>query len=420
VKSEPLAEKVRPGSFDHFYYENNNRLHSLLTKVKQGHTISSLLFYGPPGVGKTSLARLLGHCHAQQQTGEGESFFIISAANQGVKELREILTASADSVVPLIFVDEIHRFTRTQQDFLLPLIESGKIICIGATTEAPSFFLSRALLSRMALIILDKLSEATLLRLVERIAKDFGWEIEISAALLLCQQAGGDARKLLNMLEELGPPFEESRVRKFLEDSVGWIPTDEELHYQVASAFIKSLRGSDADAALYYGFRMLESGEDARFLFRRLVIFASEDIGNADPRALGVALDCASGFERVGLPEGRIPLAQAITYLAGAPKSNRSYVAMKRALALVEKFPHAEIPKALRNPSHVAARMEGAGNGYEYPHDHTNAFVPEVSYLPESLRENVLYEPSNRGYELRMLERWNWLREPNKTTNKIK
>jgi len=397
-----LPERLRPSDFSQLLRQSNPRLEGVIAKVERGEPIPSMVLYGPPGVGKTSIARLFGKL-------KGNAFFEVSGAMQGIKDLREIIEQSGGAR-PVIFVDEIHRFTRTQQDFLLPLIESGTISCVGATTEAPSFYLTRALLSRMILLIIEPVSPESLLQLSPRIREVMGWDINNEVLTLLGQASGGDVRRFLSMIEELGAPFDRERVTSYLQYAGGVVPTDEELHYQLASAFIKSLRGSHADAALYYGFRMLESGDDPRFLFRRMIIFASEDIGNADPRALEVAVAGFDAFERVGMPEGRIPLAQVITYLAGAPKSNRSYVAMKRAVAAVKQFPHAPVPPVLRNASHLAAKMEGAQLGYVYPHDEPEGYTSDVEYLPKELQGVTFYEPSDRGYEVRMKERWEWLR----------
>jgi putative ATPase len=402
-----LPERLRPSDFSQLLRQSNPRLEGVIAKAQRGEAIPSMVLYGPPGVGKTSIARLLGKL-------KSEAFFEVSGATQGIKDLREIIERSGD-ITPVIFIDEIHRFTRTQQDFLLPLIESGAISCIGATTEAPSFYLTRALLSRMMLLIIEPMAPESFLQLAPRVSEVTGWDINREVLILLGKASGGDIRRFLSMIEELGEPFNVERVTRYLQETAGVVPTDEELHYQLASAFIKSLRGSHADAALYYGFRMLESGEDPRFLFRRMIIFASEDIGNADPRALEVASAGFDSFERVGMPEGRIPLAQVITYLAGAPKSNRSYVAMKRAVAAVKEFPHAPVPLALRNSSHLAARMEGAQIGYIYPHDEPEGYTSDVEYLPKEIQGLTFYEPSDRGYELRMKERWEWLQ-----TRKIK
>jgi putative ATPase len=407
----PLAEKLRPRTLDDF--SGLDLLDSaFIAQLRSGvGRIPSAILWGPPGCGKTTLAKIIG--------GSFDCEFIeLSAVLAGVKDVREVVEKAKQCARPtLLFVDEIHRFNKGQQDAFLPHVEAGTIALVGATTENPSFYLTGALLSRCRVVVLQSLSDVALARVCQRGEEDCGVRLSDSARALLVPAAGGDGRRLLNLLESLttgaavGAEVSEDSVRKFLSNArVRVYDRDGEEHYNLASAFIKSMRGSDADAALYYGFRMLEGGEDPRFLIRRLVIFASEDIGNADPRALQLAVSTLEAFELVGLPEGRIPIAQCITYLATAPKSNRSYVAMHRAVAAVNSYPNAPVPLHLRNAETKLMRNLKYGDGYRYPHDETNGFAEGVRYLPEQVRGEPFYEPSDRGNEKTIKERQAWLK----------
>jgi putative ATPase len=300
-----------------------------------------------------------------------------------------------------LFIDEIHRFNKSQQDAFLPFIERGDVSLIGATTENPSFYLNPALLSRAKVIKLPPISEESLISILRRAEDKTKLELDPDARILLSKAAQGDARKLLNIFEALVTSSKNKKLTKedlepVLND-LGVLFYNEEEHYNLISAFIKSLRGSDPDAALFWGFKMLESGEDPRFLIRRMIIFASEDIGNADPRALGLSVATAESFDRLGLPEGRIPIAQCITYLATAPKSNRSYIAMNEAISAVKKYPRVEVPLHLRNAPTKLMKEIGYGKGYVYPHDSDET----ISYLPFKER---FYEPSDSGYERNIRE----------------
>lgn len=412
----PLAERLRPKSVDEFA-----GLAALDPRLVQqmrggGGRLPSMILWGPPGSGKTTLAKLLGSAFDCE-------FVELSAVLSGVKDVRQVVEHAKEADKPtLLFVDEIHRFNKAQQDAFLPHVESGVLALVGATTENPSFYLTGALLSRCRVVILAPLSEPALSQVLARAEAELQVSLSEAARNGLLKASAGDCRRLLNLFEVFVDTNRDLRrdltlitdeqVEEFLVSvHVTVYDRDGEEHYNVASAFIKSLRGSDADAALYYGFRMLNGGEDPRFLIRRMVIFASEDIGNADPRALQLAVSTLQAFELVGLPEGRIPIAQCITYLATAPKSNRSYVAMHRALAAVKEYPAAPIPLNLRNPETGLMRSAGYGRGYRYPHDEENGFAAGVRYLPEQVRVAPMYEPSDRGAEKIIRERQAWLRD---------
>jgi len=416
MRKVPLAEALRPRTIDEF--AGLEGLDSGLVQQLRSGTgrLPSLILWGPPGSGKTTLAMLIGAAFECD-------FVQLSAVLSGVKDVREVVERAKDAGKPtLLFVDEIHRFNKAQQDAFLPHVEAGVISLIGATTENPSFYLTGALLSRCRTVMLAPLGEEELLAVLARGAAACEVRLSESACSAFANASGGDGRRLLNLLENfvdtrvagasVAKEVEEDDVRAFLASvQVTVYDRDGEEHYNVASAFIKSLRGSDADAALYYGFRMLQGGEDPRFLIRRMVIFASEDVGNADPRALQLATSTLNAFELVGMPEGRIPIAQCITYLATAPKSNRSYVAMHRALAAVQQHPTAPVPKHLRNPETKLMKAAGYGEGYRYPHGEENGFAAGVRYLPTEVKVTPMYEPSERGAEKVIRERLAWLQK---------
>ena len=314
-----------------------------------------------------------------------------------------------DSLPTILFLDEIHRFTKSQQDVLLPYVESGIITLIGATTENPSFALTNALLSRARVIVFPSLSYETLSEIVAKGSQALGIQSKDEQAThLLIQYAGGDARRVLQLLERMAVTGEKEITVELLQTlhrfgSDTFYDRSGEEHYNTISAFIKSLRASKADAALFWGFKMIESGEDPRFVFRRMIIFASEDIGNADPNALRTAVAGLQAYEFVGLPEGKIPLAHVITYLASAPKSNRSYVAMHRAIDAVKKNPRAEVSFHLRNAPTKLMKNLGYGKEYLYPHDHEENELEGVEYLPKGLEGQVFYEPKESGAEAKIL-----------------
>jgi putative ATPase len=410
----PLAERLRPKTLDevvgqpHLTGEGG----PLRAAVERGR-IGSLVLWGPPGTGKTTLARVLAGVVE-------EEFVPLSAVTSGVKDLRAALDGARERLKyegrgTLVFVDEVHRFNKTQQDALLPALEEGLVDFIGATTENPSFEVTAPLLSRSRVLRLRSLSEEDLDILLERGMEELGVEASPEAREYLLRLAGGDARRLLNALEVAGSGAGRVEVED-VERAVGQrsLRYGREEHYDVISAFIKSVRGGDPDAALHYLARMLEAGEDPVFVARRLVILASEDIGNADPHGLPLAVAAAQAVQLIGMPEGRIPLAQATTYLASAPKSNAAYAAIGRALEDVRRGAVSEVPMHLRNAPTGLMREEGYGAGYRYAHDDEPEGMND-RYLPEELAGRVYYVPKEDGEEARIKERLDrWRREREK------
>ena len=411
----PLAERLRPRTLDevvgqpHLTGEGG----PLRAAVQRG-TIGSLVLWGPPGTGKTTLARVLAGVVE-------EEFVPLSAVTSGVKDLRGALDGARERLKyegrgTLVFVDEVHRFNKTQQDALLPALEEGLVDFIGATTENPSFEVTAPLLSRSRVLRLRSLSEEDLGLLLERGMGELGVEASPEAREYLLRLAGGDARRLLNALEVAAAGVKQRLEVADVERAVGQraLRYGREEHYDVISAFIKSVRGGDPDAALHYLARMLEAGEDPVFVARRLVILASEDIGNADPQGLQLAVAAAQAVQLIGMPEGRIPLAQATTYLASAPKSNAAYAAIGRALDDVRREPISEVPMHIRNAPTGLMKEEGYGAGYRYAHDDAPEGMND-RYLPEELAGRVYYEPKERGAEASIKERLDrWRREREK------
>ncbi len=413
TRRAPLAERLRPRTLDevvgqpHLTGEGG----PLKAVVDRGR-IGSVILWGPPGTGKTTLARVLA------STVE-EEFVPLSAVTSGVRDLRGAVDGARERLKyedrgTLVFVDEVHRFNKAQQDALLPALEEGLVDFIGATTENPSFEVTAPLLSRSRVLRLLPLSEEDLGVLLERGAGELGVEVSPEAKAYLLRLAGGDGRRLLNALEVAAAGTKSVEVAD-VERAVGQraLRYGREEHYDVISAFIKSVRGGDPDAALHYLARMLEAGEDPVFVARRLVILASEDIGNADPSALPLAVAAAQAVQLIGMPEGRIPLAQATTYLASAPKSNAAYAAIGRALEDVRRGSVPEVPLRLRNAPTRLMKEEGYGAGYRYAHDDAPEGMND-HYLPDELAGRLYYEPKSRGAEAEIrdrLQRWRSDRE---------
>jgi putative ATPase len=399
----PLALRLRPRTLDEFVgQEQVLGEGSALRLAIAEDRVGSMILYGPPGTGKTTLARIVA-------VTTGAAFEELSAVSASVSDVRAGLARARDRLGgsgqrTILFLDEIHRFNKAQQDALLPAVEEGLLTLIGATTENPYFEVNSALLSRCQIYELEPLGEDELALIVRRGAEALETEVAPDVVELIARRSGGDARNALNILElaaqtagaegntvAVAQVEDASRKRPLVYDKGG------DAHYDFTSAFIKSMRGSDPDASVYYLAAMLEGGEDARFIARRMVVLASEDIGNADPRALLVAVAAAQAVEHVGLPEARLNLAQAAIYLARAPKSNASYVALTEAAADVREHGQVRPTDSLRDAHYPGAQKLGRGAGYVYPHNDPRGF--EVDYLPEELRGRTYYRPSGSGEE---------------------
>jgi putative ATPase len=412
----PLAERLRPETLDDFVgQEHLTGQGKLLRQALARGSLPSLIFWGPPGTGKTTLARLLARS-------SGSAFVGMSAVSAGVKDVREVVAQAEErrklhGQGTVLFLDEIHRFNRAQQDALLPHVEKGTLTLLGATTENPSFEVNAALLSRTRVVVLRPLEEEELLALLQRaLVSPKGLNGAVTAdekaLLAIARAAGGDARRALTTLEVAasgGTPIDEARVAEAVQQRTLLYDRAGEEHYNVVSAFIKSLRGSDPDAAVYWMARMLEAGEEPRFVVRRMVIFASEDIGNADPQALQVAVAALHAFELMGLPEGTLPLTQAATYLALAPKSNAVIAAYGRAREAALDKGALPVPLHLRNAPTPLMKSLGYGSGYQYPHNFEGHVVAE-EYLPDALAGASFYRPSTEGREKELSERLEALR----------
>ncbi|MBR6263198.1 MAG: replication-associated recombination protein A [Prevotella sp.] len=418
--SQPLAERMRPRTLDEYIGQKHLVGEgAVLRKMIDAGRISSFILWGPPGVGKTTLAQIIAH---KLET----PFFTLSAVSSGVKDVRDVIERAQkgrffNAPSPILFIDEIHRFSKSQQDSLLGAVEKGVVTLIGATTENPSFEVIRPLLSRCQLYVLKPLEKADLQTLLERalttdvVLSKRRVKLEQTGALM--RYSGGDARKLLNILElvvEASDPSEELVVTDTLvEDRLQQNPLaydkDGEMHYDIISAFIKSIRGSDPDAALYWMARMIEGGEDPQFIARRLVISAAEDIGLANPNALLLANAAFDAVMKIGWPEGRIPLAEATVYLATSPKSNSAYLGIGAALQLVKKTGNQPVPLHLRNaPTQLMAEL-GYSDGYKYAHDYPGHFVVQ-QFMPDTLTTERLWHaqhsPSEEKLYQNMLRCW--------------
>ncbi len=376
---------------------------SVLRRVLASGSVPSMLLWGPPGVGKTTLATLI----ARQA---GLPFFTLSAINAGVKDVREVIEQAKANGKAMLFIDEIHRFNKSQQDALLGAVEKGTVTLIGATTENPSFEVNAALLSRCQVYVLKTLTEGDLVQLLGlAISKDTilsRQEITLGETAALLNLSGGDARKLLNLLELVVSSFGEGekiaitdeRVMAVAQRRVALYDKNGEQHYDIISAFIKSIRGSDPNAAVYWLSRMIAGGEDVKFIARRLLILSSEDIGNANPNALLLATSCFQAVQMIGYPEAEIILSQTVVYLATSAKSNASYVAIKQANELVRAKGDLPVPLHLRNAPTKLMREQGYGKNYQYAHDYEGGFVPQ-EFLPDALSGTKLYNPGNNSRE---------------------
>ena len=423
----PLAERMRPRSVAEFSgQEHLVGEGRILRRMIETDTLASLILWGPPGCGKTTLAHIIA--------AETKSHFIFfSAILSGIKEIRETFREAeryaARGIRTILFIDEIHRFNKSQQDAFLPYIEKGVVTIIGATTENPSFEVIAPLLSRCRVLTLQQLEpdrvRSLLMQALTDVERGLGsrnFSATDEALEFLATQSGGDARIALNTLEvaaglvstplsnqENGGSITLEIAQEALQKKALLYDKGGEEHYNVISAFIKSLRGSAPDAALYWLARMLEAGEDPIFILRRMIIMASEDIGNADPRALQVAVSALQAFQVIGMPEGRIIMGQAVTYLATAPKSNASYVGINSALVEVRKSGALPVPLHIRNAPTKLMKEQGYGKGYQYAHDYDEGFSGQEC-LPEKLAGRKFYEPKGHGYEKNIVERMEWLK----------
>ena len=425
--SKPLAERMRPQKLEEcFGQEHLVSEGKLLRRMIESDRLSSLILWGPPGSGKTTIARVIANATSSH-------FIFFSAILSGVKEIREIVKEAEElfrqNIRTILFVDEIHRFNKAQQDAFLPYVENGLFTIIGATTENPSFEVIAPLLSRCKVLVLKPLATEQITAILKRAMSDetnglggLNILVEDEVMTAIAEYADGDARVALNTLETAvaltaGAKLDLAAVHEAIQQKPLLYDKGGEEHYNVISAFIKSLRGSDPDAALYWLARMLEAGEDPLFILRRMVVLASEDIGNADPRAMQIAISALQGFQFVGMPEGRIILGQAVTYLATAPKSNASYTGIDAALAEVRRSGGLPVPLHIRNAPTKLMKQLGYSAGYRYAHDYSGGYI-EQQYLPDKLKGRQFYTPAPSGYEKSIIERMELLRTSGKNKEK--
>ncbi|HEY9185434.1 MAG TPA: replication-associated recombination protein A [Salegentibacter sp.] len=406
--NEPLAERLRPKNLDEYLSQQHlvGPKGALRQQIRSGN-IPSLLLWGPPGVGKTTLANIISN-----ET--DRPFYTLSAISSGVKDVREIIEKAKKSdglfttKNPILFIDEIHRFSKSQQDSLLGAVEKGWVTLIGATTENPSFEVISALLSRCQVYILKPFSEEDLIALLQRAMKEdkhiASRKVRLKETEALLRLSGGDARKLLNIFEilinatEKGTEITNKLVLDKVQQNTVLYDKAGEQHYDIVSAFIKSIRGSDPNGAVYWLARMIEGGEDVKFIARRLLILASEDIGNANPTALVIANNTFQAVTTIGFPESRIILSQCATYLATSPKSNAAYMAINQAQSLVKKTGNLSVPLAIRNAPTKLMKDIGYGKDYKYAHNYENNFA-EAEFLPDEIKGSQLYDPGNNPRE---------------------
>ena len=423
---QPLAERLRPKTLDEYIGQKHLvGPGAILRKMIDAGRISSFILWGPPGVGKTTLAQIIAN---KLET----PFYTLSAVTSGVKDVREVIDRAKSNRFfsqssPILFIDEIHRFSKSQQDSLLGAVENGTVTLIGATTENPYFEVNGALLSRSRIFELKPLEKDDIKQLIYRAVTDsergmgtYRVKIEEDAADFLADTANGDARAALNAVE-LGVLTTErsedglihidlAAAQECIQKRAVRYDKDGDNHYDTISAFIKSMRGSDPDAAVYYLARMLYAGEDIKFIARRIMICASEDVGNADPQALNVAVSAALAAERIGLPEAQIILSQAASYVACAPKSNAAYVAIQNAMENVKTTRTMPVPVHLQDRHYKGAAKLGHGEGYKYAHDYPKHYVKQ-QYLPDGMEGTVFYEPSDNGYEKQIKAHMKWLKD---------